>query len=275
MRNDLKPGVPLDDLLRLKRAERPDAAFWAQFESELRVKQLAAIMERPPVFGRVGDFFRATLRHPIPLGAAGALIVACVGVREWHSPRARGPAAYGRGEQAVAVAALPAAVLSEPAFRTVAAPALSPDAGRALAQTVSDRTSGAPRAGSPRPADDSAAEVAAVRILTGEAAVSHAPEPAWVRNLFAAPEPAATQPWAQTASLAMVHEERQEPLARMQVPADAVRTRLLDDDLPTSVSASIASSVLSDHRLSGLSDERLYQTVRRYGVEGDHLLIRF
>lgn len=44
-----QPRSPsLEDLLRLKRAERPDADFWQDFERGLRAKQLAAIVEPKP-----------------------------------------------------------------------------------------------------------------------------------------------------------------------------------------------------------------------------------
>jgi hypothetical protein len=36
----------LEQLLRLKRIERPDAGFWTQFETELRQKQLTALVEK-------------------------------------------------------------------------------------------------------------------------------------------------------------------------------------------------------------------------------------
>jgi len=38
--------VTLEDLLCLKRAERPPPEFWSEFERELRQKQLAALVER-------------------------------------------------------------------------------------------------------------------------------------------------------------------------------------------------------------------------------------
>ena len=38
--------VTLEDLLRFKRAEKPDASFWVHFEQEFRAKQLAAAVER-------------------------------------------------------------------------------------------------------------------------------------------------------------------------------------------------------------------------------------
>ena len=35
--------VSLEDLLRLKREERPTSEYWSQFDRELRAKQLAAL----------------------------------------------------------------------------------------------------------------------------------------------------------------------------------------------------------------------------------------
>jgi hypothetical protein len=43
-----RPRPTLEDLLRLKRAERPSPEFWANFESELRQKQLAALVRQDP-----------------------------------------------------------------------------------------------------------------------------------------------------------------------------------------------------------------------------------
>jgi len=42
------PKPSLESLLRLKRAERPDEAFWTDFEVGMRQKQLAAIVEPKP-----------------------------------------------------------------------------------------------------------------------------------------------------------------------------------------------------------------------------------
>ena len=42
MNQENKRPVTLEDLLRLKRAERPAAEFWVRFDRELRAKQEAA-----------------------------------------------------------------------------------------------------------------------------------------------------------------------------------------------------------------------------------------
>ncbi|MEO7600304.1 MAG: hypothetical protein ABIV50_15325, partial [Opitutus sp.] len=43
--NSRKTKVSVEDLLRVKRAEQPPVEFWADFERDLRAKQLAAIVE--------------------------------------------------------------------------------------------------------------------------------------------------------------------------------------------------------------------------------------
>jgi len=77
--------VSLEDLLRLKRAERPESAFWDRFEQELRTKQLAAIVEKRPWWHF--DFARLTGsvgKMKFPLGATAVLTLTLVGVREYR-----------------------------------------------------------------------------------------------------------------------------------------------------------------------------------------------
>jgi len=76
-------GKPtLEELLRLKRAERPDAAFWEDFERGLRQKQLAAIIEPKPWW--LGFVLAGRRIAPIglPLSAAAAAALAFVALRD-------------------------------------------------------------------------------------------------------------------------------------------------------------------------------------------------
>ena len=43
---DQNSKVTIEDLLRLKRAERPGPEFWVNFEQELRQKQLTALVQK-------------------------------------------------------------------------------------------------------------------------------------------------------------------------------------------------------------------------------------
>lgn len=71
--------VTVEDLLRLKRAERPDAEFWSKFEVELRQKQLAALVERRPWWQSIPLLLNR--RVYLPVGATAALAFTLVSLR--------------------------------------------------------------------------------------------------------------------------------------------------------------------------------------------------
>jgi len=78
--------VTLEEVLRLKRAERPEPVFWADFEKQLRAKQLAAIVERRPWWHF--DLLRVPSgisRLRLPLGATAVLALTIVTVYEFRS----------------------------------------------------------------------------------------------------------------------------------------------------------------------------------------------
>jgi len=120
MKRDTDRKISVEDLLRLKRAERPPAEFWATFESEIRSKQLSAIVNRRPWWDGISRVVWAIYRHPVPVGAAAALALAYMGVR--YSGGTTGAVAAAR-----ASAAKPVAVAA-PAARAVARPAAHPEA---------------------------------------------------------------------------------------------------------------------------------------------------
>lgn len=100
--------VTVEDLLRLKRTERPDAEFWTKFERELRQKQLTALMEKRPWWQELPQFF--SRRAYLPVGATAILAFTLVSVKYYA------PTQLAQGE--VSPVAAPA-----PAAREVAAPA--------------------------------------------------------------------------------------------------------------------------------------------------------
>jgi hypothetical protein len=74
-----KSAVTIEDLLRLKRAERPNPEFWSNFERELRQKQLTALVQKrrwwhdlPVMLSR---------RVYVPAGAAAIVAFTLVTVR--------------------------------------------------------------------------------------------------------------------------------------------------------------------------------------------------
>ncbi len=72
--------VSLEELIRLKRAERPPQEFWSEFESELRRKQLAAIVDKRPWWRRVSAVNLARLS--MPAGAAAILAFTVIAYRD-------------------------------------------------------------------------------------------------------------------------------------------------------------------------------------------------
>lgn len=79
-RHNAKPT--LEELLQLKRCERPDAQFWAGFERELRQKQLTALVEKPRWWHGFSGLGR---RVYVPAGAAAMVAFALVAIR-YHAP---------------------------------------------------------------------------------------------------------------------------------------------------------------------------------------------
>ncbi|HWA08964.1 MAG TPA: hypothetical protein VG838_05795 [Opitutaceae bacterium] len=79
-----RPKIAIEDLLRVKRAERPPAEFWTRFEQELRAKQLAAIVERRPWWQGAAQLAGGLARLRLPLGLTAAVAVAVFSVSEYR-----------------------------------------------------------------------------------------------------------------------------------------------------------------------------------------------
>ncbi|MBI5382159.1 MAG: hypothetical protein HZA31_09700 [Opitutae bacterium] len=78
--------VTVEDLLRLKRAERPNAEFWADWDRQLHTKQLAAILEQRPWWRDALPRLWITLaRLHLPLGATAVLGLTIFTVREYNA----------------------------------------------------------------------------------------------------------------------------------------------------------------------------------------------
>lgn len=71
--------ITLEQLLRLKRAEKPSAEFWQKFEAELHQKQLAALVERRSWWQALPRLLQT--RSVLPIGATAVLAFTFVSVR--------------------------------------------------------------------------------------------------------------------------------------------------------------------------------------------------
>ena len=278
-------GKPtLEALLRLKRAERPDEAFWEEFDRGLRQKQLAAIIEPKPWWlglALVGRKF-AHLGLPISAGAAALLAVA---VLRTHSPFAASPGPVEFG---------PTAAVDHPelaAPRVVSAPVAS---GSPLASPAGIAAADAPPA--PEPAEAAATTVSAPALvaaasapavpvvaalleISSPAAAPTPSEQAIAHNLATVrlEEPALLAGSAPRLEIAPEEDETAaEPALKMEVrnPRHA-RVLLAMADNPV-VETVGGISHLRDRMVRSLvSDDALGASAGRLGVGGDRFSVSF
>lgn len=133
-RQDSKPT--LEQLLRLKRMERPTPEFWTRFEAELRQKQLTALVEKRRWWHDLPVLLNRRLY--VPAGAAAVVAFSLVTVRYTAPMRvAEIENTAPRIEAAdPAVEMLPATVVASTAGRSEEAVALAPVSPPAVAVRV-------------------------------------------------------------------------------------------------------------------------------------------
>lgn len=71
-----RPSKPItvEQLLQLKRSERPEPEFWAKFDKELESKRLRALVQSDSLATRVLRWVRRTAYVAVPLTATAALL---------------------------------------------------------------------------------------------------------------------------------------------------------------------------------------------------------
>lgn len=268
--NSKKKTVTLEDLLRVKRAERPPAEFWTQFEREMRAKQLAAIITPRPWWApliRVG----ARLSHyQLPAGAAAILAISFLTLDRYQGQE--------DGQAYLANDALPA-------MQSIAAP-------------EPDYTPNLPQLASPVPSAEQIANIEPVAELapettmpTGRSAHAvlllgespEAPEPSPSARAIAANLAAAqasdpqilNELFGAIAANAEMRERPRDPLAQISSPSESRRSRLLATALPVPVGYSDVEVGSSDRVVRRLTEDRLYDSISRIGVRGDRVAIKF
>jgi hypothetical protein len=101
--NSPKEPVTLEQLLRLKRAERPEAEFWTDWEQELRRRQLASLVKTRSWHERLFDSGFRRLRRIAPVGAAAAALgIAWVSFDFGVAPALEAPLAVNYASEAPA-----------------------------------------------------------------------------------------------------------------------------------------------------------------------------
>jgi hypothetical protein len=109
MKRDTDAKITIEDLLRLKKAERPPAEFWATFEAEIRAKQLSAIVIRRPWWDGLSRIFAFLNRHQLAFGATAAVALAWMGVEYTSGHRLAVSAPQTHATSVAATVVVPAA----------------------------------------------------------------------------------------------------------------------------------------------------------------------
>ncbi len=81
MANQPKPHqheVKVEDLLRLKRAERPDDAFWGQFDRELHQRMLQTLVKKDPLHLQVLRALSGRFAQSLAVAGAAAFLALMV-----------------------------------------------------------------------------------------------------------------------------------------------------------------------------------------------------
>lgn len=271
--------VSLDDLFALKRAERPSDEFWEDFQRELHLRQRAEAIEPKRWWFALPRVFAGLARYQMPIGATAVLAVTFLSFRDYSEPGFE--VAYQEPSvQPVEVA--PAVTSAQPAALEPVAeyqPAEEPVAAEPVAAVVTS-------------------EVAPVR----EVPVELAPMVVWAGPSLSAEDviPAMPSPSERSiaANLAKVEAERlqvgrllgepqvdlaaainnSETLGKVTVP-EPTRERLFVYQAPTEGFSmeSERPSARDTHSLIArrISQDELYDSVRRVSADGDRLILKF
>lgn len=266
--------VTLEDLLRLKRAERPDAEFWNKFERELRQKQLTALLEKRPWWQELPHLL--TRRSYLPLGATAILAFTLVSIK-YYAPSQLAQVEVRQDDSPAVVGDLAATTPDLSPVTPVSSPLLNRH--DQTAQRLDDRTALAAMT-VVMPAADQGLEV---------------PMPQMV-----APREIET-PSARSIAANLARLEQSEPELvnsvvgnRLSSPARVQTASLQFDDLaslPTSASKRsrllahysdrqlgpepTAPAIVRERLARRLGDPDIYDRISRLGVRGDAVSLKF
>lgn len=284
MNHDSKRPVTIEDLLRLKRAERPPAEFWEGFDRELRAKQLAALVEKSPWWRSLPRVLAGASRFYLPAGAAAALAVTFLATRDYSAP-----VPVGEAPVAVALASSASATVSSSMSEQAVAAPLQGGVGAAtqlvaaISEVPADETPAVVPAETTEVSPARERGVSHLISLLEEPAREISPSAAYIAaNLAAAGAEDAPLsrnllvPARGFESRAMpARTQMVDPLAQMATPAAKSRARFA-----TAMVASFAGEVASRSNTANAArriGERVYEddAVRRVGATGNSVAWKF
>ena len=283
MKSEKRP-IEIEDLLRLKRAERPPAEFWTQFDRELRAKQLAALVAKRPWWQSLPRVFsglsRNQLRYHLPLGAAAVLTVTFFTARDFptSAPVASVKPAASTSRAAVTDAAPAAAMQRETAVADFApAPAVTSIAAESATSVTVPVAAVAEVASATEPvrslllgstgADFELGDRdARLAQINSGLTITKAVEPAMGRGLL-------TNATSNFEARAMPARATVDPLQQMTPPGERSRSRLLT--AMVSMTSLEAPARTGERIADRISEERLYDQVHRFDARGAGVSMKF
>jgi len=278
-------AVTLEDLLRLKRAERPVAEFWSQFDEALRAKQLAAIVERRPWWRIEFRGLTAGLaRLRVPVGLAAVAVLSFVTVQQFRAPTnlASEAPVDGAGVAVVSVSGGTVVAVTTPELNAVnAAVEAAGDAENAAAPALA--SSSVRSSAGAAVTSLSLADAATSSVLEESDALATAGLASNLRALRGSGFTGLDSTGVATLELGTLRSSTraapvEEPLARVTAPTESRRERLAALVAPASMK-SLSSAGFPDRvrerMISRLSEDELYNSVSRLGVERGGLRVSF
>jgi hypothetical protein len=262
--NQKKTTVTLEDLLRVKRAERPPVEFWQEFEREMRLKELAAIVEPRPWWASFIKVGARISRYQLPIGAAAILALSVVTVREYRTSE-YGPSDFPLPNSVptagvvVNTSAKPEAVSTLAVTKELAT--VAPAVPAVSAAQLGERSHMTPVVTTQRVMSDD--QTSSDRPITASLALAQNTDSRVLDRVLGSAVRATE-----------VSRPVSDPLAQMSPPTESRRSRLLSSSLPSAnvVPVSVGTS---DRVASRLTDEQIYDRIGRLDRDGNRLVIKF
>lgn len=262
---DRKRPIGVEELLRLKRAERPSPEFWPEFERELRAKQLAALVEKRPWWRSLPAAVRGFSWYQVPLGAAAVLALTLFSLRSHQS--APGLARSGDSGVTDAVASAVAD------FRSHAAPDSATTVRASVAADNAVATAAAePLRSDATPPSELARMVPMLSTGTNTPAEERPSARSIAENLAAAEVILGTTAPTFESRVVPVRQAPREPLTEITTASESHRSRFAAAFAAMTADGSVAPSARVARRLS---DEQLYDSIHRFGASGNSVSFKF
>jgi len=269
-----RPKVTIEDLLRLKRAERPAADFWTNFERELRQKQLTALLEKRPWWQELPQLLAR--RAYLPVGATAILAFTLVSIKYYA------PAQTTQTEAPVAGSAVASTRPSPvtPVALVASTPVSSPLVNRAdlSAKRLDDRTPVvASTAGVTAPGQTAELVPALVAPPAEETPSARSIAANLARLEQSEPELVNTVMGNRLSSLARVQTASLQTTELASVPTGAAkRSRILAQysDRPLSPEP-VAPEIVRERLARRLGDPEITDRISRLGLRGDAVSLKF